>query len=556
MKKYSLFFIIIPFTLIIFGCEGFLDSEDLVNKNTTNFPKTEVDIEQSLTGVYAALTLSQNRWDLIFQFSEFMADYTLPGGGADDRHIRALAQFQQYGVNVLSDMWGRLYTGIYRANFLLENIDKVKFADESTKSKALGETYFLRSNFYFDLLRVFENVPLILTSKVDPTTPQSDPNFVYQSVFSDLVKAIDLLPAVKFVDAPKSELGRVTRWAAEGMLARAYLFYSGVYGKSEIELLDGSVLDKQRVIAYLDDCIANSSHDLINDFRNLWPYSYISDDYTYAKKNNLKWIGEAGDNVETVWAWKYSIFGTGSRKNYSNGMVTQYGIRFQEFVPFGRGNGMGIVNPKFFEMWPDDDIRKKGTILDVSDPDECTDYKYNKGRNYQETGLFNKKYMPINEWGKNGKPVSYTVRLYGAPNNYVVNNTQDAVIIRFADILLMGAELGGPNAQSYLDRVRNRVGLGSVEATLENIKKERLYELAYEGVRYYDLMRWGDLEHQINTMKKDVPCKIYGKDALYTIKYRPETRGFFAIPEDQIELSNGVLKQNKGWGTVESQYKE
>ena len=541
------------------SCENFLDTEDLTNKNTSNFPVSENDLQQTLTGVYAVNTYNQGgpgRWMNTFQFPEFIVDYSLPGGGIDDRQSRAFAHFKQYGENNLSEMWRRFYMGIHRANYLFEHVNDVKWTKEEDKNKLLGQNYYLRAGFYFDLIRFFENVPLILTSDVDPATPQADPHDVYQLIFSDYVKAIELMPAVPFKDVPKTDLGRTSKWAAEGMLARAYLFYSGVYGKSEIQLNDGSVLTKQRVIDYVDDCINNSSHNLLSDFRNLWPYSLVNKDYQYAVNNNLNWIGETGDNIETVFAWKYSIYGANNHRNYCNGTNVLYGIRGQNFLPFGQGSGIGVVNPRLYEQWPDEDLRKKGTILNVMDPEEGISYKWNKNRNFIETGLFNKKYIPINVKDANNKLVNYSVVLYGAPQNFALNNTQDIVILRFADILLMGAELGGPQAQSYMDRVRNRVHLPSVPATLENIKKERLYELAYEGVRYYDLMRWGDLEKQINTMKKDVPCKITGKDATYTCTYRPETRGFFPIPEDEILLSKGVLKQNKGWDTPDALYQD
>ena len=541
------------------SCENFLDTDDLTNKNTSNFPVSENDLQQSLTGVYTAnthISIPAERWQNSFQLTEFIADYSLPGGGIDDRQTRAFAHFKQYGENNLSEMWRRFYMGVQRANYLFDHVDDIKWDKAADKNNLLGQNHFLRAGFYLDLVRFFENVPLVLSSDVDPATPQADPHEVFKLILSDYVKAIELMPAVPFVKAPKSDLGRATRWAAEGMLARAYLFYSGVYGKTEIELNDGSILTKQRVIDYVDDCIANSSHALISDFRNLWPYSYSNKDYKYAVDNNLEWIRESGDNVETVFAWKYSIYGVWSNRGYCNGINVLYGIRGQNFIPFGQGSGIGVVNPRMYEQWPDEDLRKKGTVLNVMDPAEGIPYKWNKNRNFIETGLFNKKYMPINVKDAKGKPISYTVELYGAPTKFELTNTQDIVILRFADILLMGAELGGPKAQSYLDQVRDRVHLPSVPATLENIKKERMYELAYEGVRYFDLMRWGDLEKQINTMKKDVPCKITGKDATYTCTYRPETRGFFPIPEDEILLSKGVLKQNKGWDTPDALYQD
>lgn len=538
------------------GCSDFFEAEDLVNRNSNNFPDQQQDIESALVSVYAMNVFDQgSNWYSAFMLPEIAVDYTLPAGGPGDRAIRALASFKQSNENELEVMWPRYYTGIHRANFILENIDRIEWDSEKARNKVLGQTYFLRANFYLDLVRVFENVPLITAFDVDPKTPQAKPEEVWQFLLSDFARAIELLPDVPFDSMPKSELGRVTKWAAEGMIARAWMFYTGVYHKDGIKLLDGTVLDKQKIISILDDCIEKSGHALISDFRNLWPYSLVPD-YKYNQENGLKWIGESGDNCETVFCYKFSIYGDGKHRFFTNAVQVAYGFRGQGHIPFGQGNALLNVNPKFYEEWPDDDLRKIGTLLNVNDKKEGINYKWNKGRNWLESGFFQKKYMPVNVKGKDGKPVSYTVGLYGASTNRIFNNMQDMVILRFADILLMGAELGGPKAQEYLDRVRARAKLPSIPATLENIKQERLHELCFEGVIYWDRMRWGDLESEINRMKHRIPVKIEGRDETITIRYRPETRGFWPIPQREIDLSNGILKQNEGWTGEDSFYRQ
>ena len=310
-------------------------------------------------------------------------------------------------------------------------------------------------------------------------------------------------------------------------------------------------MDKEYVIRNIDDCIANSGHGLISDFRNLWPYSLSNKEYGYAKNNRLEWIGENGDNVETVFAWKYSTL---LWKGFSNKINLYFGIKGQDQIPFGKGWGFGTVNPQLYEQWPDDDIRKKASIYYVDDPEEgTTGFIWNGENNQQETGYWQKKYMPINVRNAEGNIVNYSCELYGATTNFQENNTQDLVVIRFADVLLMGAELGSAHAQEYLDQVRKRVGLPSVPVTLDNIKKERRYELAFEGVRYYDLLRWGDAEKEINKIV-DVPARTMNVPIKVTVKFRPETGGFLPIPENEILLSNGVLVQNPGWTGTDALY--
>jgi hypothetical protein len=163
----------------------------------------------------------------------------------------------------------------------------------------------------------------------------------------------------------------------------------------------------------------------------------------------------------------------------------------------------------------------------------------------EETGLWQKKYTPIQVNTDAGRKGMYFV-LLGSPDNYQLWNMQDEVLIRFADVLLLGAVLGSANAESYLDQVRNSAGLTSVPVSLEAIKAERRHELAFEGLRYFDLLRWHDAEAAF-ALVKNVPVKNLNVDDTYTASYRPETGGFLPIPKSQILLSNGVLKQNPGW---------
>lgn len=538
------------------SCESFFDTQDVVSKNTENFPANEQDMQLSLNSVYGGLAMKKIsgdlNWKCTMQFGDMLSDSNLAGGGSEDNAMRAIAQLQKYGENLMSSMWRRLYRGINRANYFLDNCDKIEWKTLD-RNKMMGEAYFIRALHYFDLAKTFENIPLVKTSKVDPATPQSMPNETYCFILSDLIRSIENLPNVPFQSIPKSELGHVTKWAAESLLARVYLFYSGVYGKTELTLDDGSVLDKVRVQGYLVDCIENSGHKLISEFRNLWPYSFVNKDYQYAKDNHLSWIGETGDNTETVFAVKYSAFG----KGYTHNPLPQgNSMRFQAYIPFGQGNSISIVNPRFYDEWPDEDLRKIGSILNVMDPHEGIHKKYKwnaSGKSGIETGFYNKKYISVNVPDAKGKPISYSTFLYGASPKFQENQTQDLVIIRFADVLLMAAELECPDAQQYLDEVRTRVKLPSVPATLENIKNERKYEFAFEGIRYYDLLRWHDTD-EIDRMRSNVAVKRRGKDAVITIEFRKETNGFFMIPEDEVLLSHGVLKQNPGWDTPDANY--
>src|SRR5690606_37120181 len=89
--------------------------------------------------------------------------------------------------------------------------------------------------------------------------------------------------------------GHATKWAAQALAARIFPFYTGYYGKESLPVAnEGGEISKGQVVAWLDDCIANSGHGLVDDFRNLWPYTneYTAGDYDYASSNNLRWEGD------------------------------------------------------------------------------------------------------------------------------------------------------------------------------------------------------------------------------------------------------------------------
>jgi hypothetical protein len=502
-----------------------------------------------------------------------MSDNCLGGGDNKDTFCKDLNTFSSGGnLNRFQSTWKQNYTGIFRANAVILNENKVTWRTDEEgikeKNRILGEAYFLRAYYYFELARLFENVPLQLTNNPDNPS-QATPDELYAQIAFDLKSAIESLP-----DIPYNETlsGRITKWAAEGYMARVFLFYTGYYQKESLPLSDASSITKQQVITWLEDCITNSKHDLVKDFRSLWPYAYRSDDEAYKKNtiyyflelNNIdKWVGDG--NIESVFAVKHTALDPGwtSIDAKTNQIALYYGMRsgdgsdteyFQSSFPFGRGWGQGTVNSKLWEQWPDNDVRKKGSILNVLDPDEdfwLEAFVFGASGQTEETGFWNKKHMPINAGNRNtGIFKNYSHQVYPGKvvEDYQRDNLQDLVLMRFADILLMAAELGSPNAKTYLNRVHQRGVPGDeIEVTFENIMNERRFELAFENSRYYDLLRW-HREDLITTNQTNI--EVWNEGVVggkVNVVYRPETRGFLPIPQAEIDLSAGVLKPNPGW---------
>ncbi|MDR1335412.1 MAG: RagB/SusD family nutrient uptake outer membrane protein, partial [Tannerella sp.] len=350
--------------------------------------------------------------------------------------------------------------------------------------------------------------------------------------------------------------------------------YTGYYQTETLPLTDGGEITRAQVVAWLNDCIDNSGHDLVSDFRNLWPYSYRGNFdnpstayvpyYRYAVNNGLRWEGDG--NKETLFAIKFSTIGYNFDypQQKSNQINLYFGMRqqpedFKYCFPFGTGWGMGTVNPKTWNDWDDADLRKKGSILNTGDrPAEITAYVRGGNNQMDETLFYQKKYMPINVWKDNGAGMrpslqNYSYELYdmGANTDYMSNNTQDLVLIRFADVLLMHAELtNGQVIARYgtdgMNQVRRRAQLPDAPYSLDNLKRERRFELAFEGIRYYDILRWHDWD-VLTVNQTDITVYNMNRIGTLSIVFRPETGGFLPIPQTQINLQEGMLTQNPGW---------
>jgi hypothetical protein len=428
---------------------------------------------------------------------------------------------------------------------LLSKLPNTVYEDSITKRKQKGEAHFLRAFFYFRLAQIFGEVPLDLSPDLE-YLPKASAAEIYAQIASDLSIAIANLSDTKYNQMPAAENGRATKWAAEALMARVYLFYTGYYKQTTLPLVGGGSVAQAQVVTWLEDCINNSGHRLLDDYRSIWPFSFLGDSVatTYNFAKDVKFAGDGC--AETVFAVKYSNqgrWGTSGRLAYCNQFVLFTSVRGKDYGSFGSGWGMASVNPQLLDIYETGDIRKESTILNQAS--DISDYEWNKDNNNHETGLMNKKYNAILIDG-----VGMYYFLYGGlEKNNQLWNMQDDIIIRFSDVLLMAAELGS-NSQTYFDRVRNRAfypnPAPALTYSLDNLKLERRRELALEGIRYYDLLRWGDAQTAITSANGVVDVKNAGVAAKYQVNFNP-ARVFSPLPESQVRVSQGNLEQNPGW---------
>jgi len=555
---------LVALAMVFSACEKNLDSESYTKKNTGNFPTTVADANQMITGIYSTLSAAiSNPQDSHFYMAELASDDRFGGGGENDKDMQGLDHLMNTKSSRFQTFWTARYQGIYRANTALENLDKVTSWDsDAQKNQLEGEAHFLRALFYFELSQMFGEVPLVISTEA-ANLPKSPADETYAQIAYDLNEAINLMPSSPYTSVAS---GHATKWAAQALMARVFLFYTGYYHKTELPVAnEGGSISKAQVITWIDECVNSSGHDLVGDFRNLWPYTneFTAKDYAYTKENGLQWVGDG--NKETVFAVKFGTsvdWGDNFQLGYSNQYLLHFGLRSNNGLagtfPFGQGWGAGPVNTKLWNEWRQaepNDIRRTGSIM--KGETDVEDYIYGADSQMEETGLWQKKYIPITAFDEDTFIPSYAILKDAAPSDMQISHTQDLVLIRFADVLLMQSEL--KEDASGLNRVRARVNLPSVSYSLAALKKERRWELAFEGLRYFDLMRWGDAadalaaQEGVAIKNKGIDTQMKGFGGGYRARFEA-TGGFWPIPESQILLSEGVLVQNPGWGTPAAEF--
>ena len=583
MKKLSYIAVVGMMSLGLASCS--LDSENMTDSTTENFPKTEKDATASLAAIYENLNAVNATPQASFYYlSMLAADDNLGGGGANDKMMQALDLLCNYNANMTEQFYKDRYEGIGRANALLSALPNTDLSDE-VKAQDIGEAKFLRAFYYYELASQYGNVPLVTVPGTDPS--QGDVKDLWAQILMDLRDAAKDMPAKKYSD------GHVDKYTAEAMLARVWLFYTGFYGNgtdlaaltsttynplTSVDLPDGSKLTKQDVIGYIDDCVNNSGYSLVPDYRNLWAYTnkYTVEQYPYTAGQNLKWVEDdlnagASTNPESMFAIKFNKLASWSTTiGYGNGYALHFGIRGGQDVdktfPFGQGWGAGPVAPNLVDDWKaaePNDMRRDASIQDVR---ELPAYAFG-GATWadfiQETNYFEKKQAAIagfdpatNKYQPCFEAIMYGDKGWENGVNFQTSNIHDLVLLRFADVLLMQSEL--KEDVTGINMVRARAGLAPIGAySLAALQNERRWELAFEGVRWNDIRRWhiaaAALEKQTNqpTYSRGVPDTNKAHNGGYAARFKA-TAGFMKMPENQV--LQGRVAQNEGWSGADSEY--
>nr|6GCZ_A Chain A, Starch-binding associating with outer membrane [Gramella sp. MAR_2010_102] len=442
-------------------------SEDFIETNPSgtnlesNYYKNETEAYAGLVAVYDVMRKYSGGFENTVSFLNAGSDDHVAGGGSssDGAGIQGFSNFTINPTIMPRSYWSDFYQGIFRANVLLTKLPDVPM-DESQIMRFTAETKALRALYYFNLVNMFRNVPLI-TEPLEPSefnsVLQADPSAVYTQIEQDLNEAIGNLPDIISDD----QKGRFSNGSAKALLGKVYL-YQGKNQQAAAVLQEVNGTPGQT---------SQYGYKLLDNYDELW---------TVSNKFNSESILEVAHTNASGSGW--GNWGQGTDEGNSINVMLgprSYNQITEEAPDLPSGWSFNPVLPELYDLL-EGDPRFEATILDLKALEEAGAASYVPG--YQDTGYFLNKFIPR---------VTDVTTLTGEP---VLNYRQNTYVIRLADTYLMEAEaLGGSGAraQALLDAVRARVGLPSTPVSLTAIAKERRLELAGEGHRFYDLVRTG-----------------------------------------------------------------
>jgi hypothetical protein len=509
MKKILILSVLIGF--VVTSCDEELDIANPNEATVEAFWKNKDDAVAGINAVYSTLHRGAiSRWMLFYYI--IRSDEGRSTSPAPEI-VNNMDQFLVTDYNFWGayDTWKDIYVGVFRANQVLDHVPAIAM-DETLKNRVLGEAKFLRGLFYYNLVSLWGNVPLLLkTSEPGDLPPTSSQEEVWAQIEKDLSAAAESLPTTY----GGNDLGRATKGAAYALLAKAFM-QQHKYEESLTPL------------AWLVEGEGSNLYDLMPDYR---------DNFLVTTENNM----------ESVFEWQFQ---QNPGENHDDDVDPRtdnlnYGSSLAQFFgPSGVGWSDGEA-----QRWVVDEFLLEQTAGGARDPrlpvSFLFDYTDEAGPDatmiYGQT--FTQRYGPGNSrvWFHKFQNDHWKdFEGYNSPNNWRY--------IRYADVLLMYAEAlnetGSTNqAYPYVDRVRERSGLEKLSVVkpglsqaefLTQLKHERLLELSGEGHRWNDLARWGDLGPQIATRDIGFSNFVVGKNEL------------LPIPQQEIDI-NPSLQQNQNW---------
>ncbi|MDQ2665486.1 MAG: RagB/SusD family nutrient uptake outer membrane protein [Gemmatimonadota bacterium] len=437
-------------------------------------------------------------------------------------------------------LWVQFYGGVARANLLLANIDRIPAAkiDANRKARYIAETKFLRAVFYLQLTSLFGDVPMPLTPQTDATA-RTQANVPSAQVYTQIIADLDAAAAVLPASYTGSDVGRATKWAAIAFKARAAL-YDGrnqVAADAAKQVIDGGAFTLNASYGQLFSYAGENSKEII------FVRTYAKTAQAVGQNNNI--FGEFGPPTNSASGHVVPIRNLVDFYQTTDGQSITTSPLYNP-APYPNAGGT---------MYDNRDSRLAATILY---PGAAWDGGTFDSR---PTGL-SKKPEAINPGNENVSTTGYNIRKYIDLTDKADrgNGGIDFILMRYADVLLMYAEakqsLGQADATALaaLNLVRTRSGMPALASYGQaEVRYERRAELAFEGLRLFDLRRWKIAAAVLPTPAVTGIDYINAAGVNVTATQSASARAFTApknylwpIPQSELDL-NPTLKQNPGY---------
>ena len=476
MKNYFVKSIIACLSVLFLsgGCKKFLDQDVPGAFPEQDFYLTDQDVTQAVTAIYDMMQAHyNNNWGSLYMIKTLLSDESNAGGSdaGDQPGYQTLDNYTFDATNdKVRDAWRMCYFTIYRANKVINRSEPTN----DLKKRLIAEAKFLRAYNYFELTSLWGAVPLVLDD-IPPadytSTGRTSSDVVYDQVIKDLLEAIPDLPLKSEYSQP--DKFRASKGSAQSLLGKVYLY-----------------LEMWTEAADIFETVINS------------------DEYSLASSVGAAFSRSQEYGQESVFEIAYSTLRSYDWGNFPWGSQPESNIHIQLMGPRGdyytkapsdsliAGWGFNLPKQKLWDAYvAAGDVDRRMQIIMSDDELIAAGGNWSNPTAYDFEGFFQRKYGAFQS--QTGGPIGEL--------NYGTNWRH----IRYADVLLMAAEAyyesaNEVKAREYLNDVRDRSGLPDVTATgtalFDAIVRERQLELAFEGVRFTDLVRWGLAATEMSTL--------------------------------------------------------
>lgn len=538
MKRYIVSIIIAVAVMSVSASCSFLEKEpDFVTPDY--YYETDEELIKALNGIYNRLIDTNGRMYSkgLFGFFVLSDEFSYTNSFLVD-NIRH-GTFDAADLDI-GRLWEILYEGVSRANFLIANFNDREPSTQTQKA-ALGEALFMRGYYYFLLTTCFGEVPLKLTPTTSPNEPylaKSSLETVYTQIVKDMKDAEKLVLDIDALGGNE----RISRTGVQAVLARVYLKMAGE------PLTPKSERDSERAREYYEEALFYANSVIVSGRHSLNP------DYSQIFINHIQNINEPKECI-----WEVGMYGNkiGS-EDLAGSVGVENGILCRDEA-LGYSGGPMTIQKKLFDAFEEGDLRRDWCIADYY-------YNYDSDANTTTKVSLADVSNANNIWKRNpGKwrreyETGTKARLYTGTN---------FPLMRYSDVLLMKAEainaLEGPVDAAYdaINQVRRRAfgkpldvpdvscdipdGLSKEEFQLE-LENERYREFCFEGMRKWDLIRWGNYVETMHELADEVMATA---PAVYQYCARAgnnttDRNKLFPIPTTELTV-NKLMTQNPGW---------